>query len=182
MSATTDLIIAPATLEDASAIASLGRTTFTTTFAHSMPAPDLSAYLSRTYTPAAIALEISDTRSNTFYVARLASAPGTIAGFLQVKYQSTDPALPPRLKLAEVHRIYVNTEVHSQGVGGKLMEHVLGILRREGSYEGAWLGVWEEHVRAKRFYARCGFTEKVGMHQFTIGECVQWDDILLCRF
>ncbi|OAG03296.1 acyl-CoA N-acyltransferase, partial [Paraphaeosphaeria sporulosa] len=162
-------------------IAAIGRATFTASFAHSMPEQDLQAYLSSSYTTSAILSELSNPNDNTFYVAHLAPASSAVAGFLQIKHGSTDPSLPADLRLVEIHRVYVGMEYHRRGIGGAMMEHVLGVLRREGAYEGAWLGVWEENVRAKKFYGGLGFTENVGRHSFTMGECVQWDEILLLR-
>lgn len=175
-----EIHITPATPDLAPSIAAIGHTTFTASFAHSLAPKDLQAYLSTTYTASAIHAELSDTRANTFYVARLAS--GTVVGFVQVKHCTTDPCLPPELKLVEIHRVYVATEQHGRGIGGKMLEHVLKELQRDGANQGAWLAVWEENVRAQRFYAGFGFAEKMGRHTFTTGECVQWDEIMVMRF
>ncbi|KAF2439265.1 acyl-CoA N-acyltransferase [Karstenula rhodostoma CBS 690.94] len=174
------MTITPATHADAPSIAAIGSATFTTSFAHSMPEKDLQAYLLTSYAPSVIHAELSDTRENSFYVACLAD--GAVAGFLQVKHRTSDPCLPPELKLVEIHRVYVATEHHGRGIGGKLLEHALEVVRRDGESQGAWLGVWEENLRAQKFYAGFGFAEKVGRHAFTMGECVQWDEIVLFRF
>lgn len=176
-----NIIVEEAKAEDVAAITQIGRETFAASFAYSMPETDMNAYLAKSYVVDAIRAEFENTKTNTFLVARSAT-DGTVAGFLQIQRGTVEPCLPPDLNLLEVHRVYVSMQCHGLGIGGKLLERAIEIAKAMPGCDGAWLGVWDENVRAQRFYASYGFTEKVGKHSFTMGECVQSDWILLLRF
>lgn len=57
-----------------------------------------------------------------------------------------------------------------------LIEAIEKMAKEEG-YETLWLGVWEENIKAQRFYGRYGL-EKCGFHDFKMGECIQRDWVL----
>ena len=44
---------------------------------------------------------------------------------------------------------------------------------------GVWLGVWEENVKAQRFYGRWGFEEQLGTHDFVMGDTKQTDLLIV---
>lgn len=175
---------------DAAAIAAIGRETFRFSFGHSMAPEDMQAYLDSTYLPHLISGELSDTSTNIFLVARQAqhhdsnNAPqdddGFVVGFCQMKRGTTEPFLPADVPLIELYRIYMQHTSNGRGTGKLLMERADEFGKREGC-EGIWLGVWEENLRAQRFYEKCGY-KHVGYHDFVMGNEVQRDHVLLKMF
>ena len=201
-SQTPNLSIEDAVPTDAEAIAKIGATTFATSFGYSMPGEDVKAYLEEAYTPTAISKDLAN-RQNHFFVARLQSGDaaenGKVVGFLQMKLGTTEPCLPPDMPMCEINRIYVSMDHVGGGTGQLLMEgclewardRLLGSGSKEGDgvvdggnegveerKVGVWLGVWEENVKAQRFYRRWGF-EKVGSHEFTMGGTTQTDFVMV---
>ncbi|KAL9595688.1 MAG: hypothetical protein Q9219_006284 [cf. Caloplaca sp. 3 TL-2023] len=190
-----ELVMKEATAVDAEAIAKIGRTTFKACFAYSMPEKDMQAYLEKVYTPAAILEEIALSEKNRFFVAKLGS--GESVGFVQMKIGTTEPCIPRDASVCELHRIYVSLDRLGGGAGQLMMEHglnwardhLLGLERINGAVDGinstidkqrlgVWLGVWEENLKAQRFYRRWGF-ERIGSHDFVMGETKQTDLIVV---
>ena len=195
------LVVQDATSADAEAISRIGAATFTASFGYSMPKEHVQAYLEEAYTPTAISKDLAD-QQNHFLVARqestLDAGVSEVVGFLQLKIGTKEPCLPPGLSTCEINRIYVSQDHLGGGVGQLLMEralrwarsHLLGSSRLHQTVDGevdggtkerqtgVWLGVWEENVKAHRFYRRWGF-EKIGSHDFTMGGTTQTDFVML---
>ncbi|EST08097.1 GNAT domain protein [Kalmanozyma brasiliensis GHG001] len=162
---------------DAAEIASLGASVFFDSFAHSMPAEDMDNYLKSSYTAERIQSEIEDTHTYLFYVAR-DDTTNELLGFAQLNRFSDEPCLqikPPHT--IELQRIYTASKAHGRGVGSKLMSQALDYAIAQG-FKAIWLGVWEENLKAQKFYLERHAFNKVGDHDFTIGSCVQRDLIL----
>lgn len=162
---------------DAADIAALGGGVFFESFAHSMPAEDMDDYLKTSYNPDRIETEIKDTATYLLYTAR-DDDTNQLLGFVQLNRSSQEPCLkikPPQT--IEIQRIYTDSKAQSRGVGSKLMTSALDYAIRQG-YKAIWLGVWEENLKAQKFYLERHRFEKVGVHDFTIGGCVQSDWIL----
>lgn len=195
-----ELVIQDAVAADAEAIAKIGAATFVSNFGHSMPAEHMQAYLTEAYTPTAISKDLANEQSQ-FFVARLKSTRGTengkVVGFIQMKFGTTEPCIPPDVPMCEVHRIYVSVDHLGGGTGQLMMERglkwaqdqSLGSKRVDGAADvingdvegkraGVWLGVWDENVKAERFYRRFGF-ERVGEHDFVIGDTKQTDTVMI---
>ncbi|KAL6719166.1 hypothetical protein ACLMJK_003403 [Lecanora helva] len=197
------LVVEDALLVDAEAIATIGLATFTQSFAHAVPPEHLQTYLDRTYTPDAIAKDLADP-SNKFFIARLNPPSGLeyggqVIGFIQMKLGTTEECLPAGEQMCELHRIYVSLDHIGSGTGQALVErsllwarkHLLGSGKGERSVDVAqtdvtksepliWVGVWEQGVKAQRFYRRFGFGT-VGTHDFAIGDTKHRDFIMVKR-
>ena len=201
LSDSSQLVIQNAVPSDAEKIVEIGAATFAASFAHSMPAAHMQSYLDTTYTTAAILRELADTTRNHFLVARRESTNivegSKVVGFIQMKLGTTEPCLPPDVPMIELHRIYVSTDHFGGGTGQSMMGRGLSwarqqllspdLLNRAASEvgrsvnkrkAGIWLGVWEENLKAQRFYRRWGF-EIVGAHDFVMGETRQTDLIMV---
>jgi len=182
-----NVVVREARSSDAASIASIGAATFEASFGHSMPKEHLDDYLSTTYTEATFLKELSNP-SDQFFIAELPlddSSQSTPIGFIQVRKGSTEPCIPKDIPGIEIYRIYVSKDHLGAGAGKVLMERGIQwaedqLAKQRGSSEEKaliWLGVWEENLKAQRFYARFGF-EQVGTHDFVIGDTTQTDWIM----
>jgi len=173
---------------DAASIASMGAATFEASFGHSMPKEHLDDYLSTTYTETNFAKELQSPQDQ-FFIAELPSSSDatlpTPVGFVQVRKGSTEPCIPNDVPGIEIYRIYVSKDHLGCGAGkvlmARAMQYAEGELAKErtsGQKALIWLGVWEENVKAHRFYRRFGL-EKVGTHDFVMGDTTQTDDIIM---
>ena len=142
-----------------------------------MPAQDMDDYLKTSYSTQRIQAELQDTHTYLFYVAR-DNTRNKLLGFVQLNRASEEPCLrvkPPNT--VEIQRIYTDSTAQGRGVGSELMNKALSFAVEQG-YKAIWLGVWEENLKAQKFYLQTHRFDKVGDHDFTIGSCVQTDWIL----
>lgn len=163
----------PAEDKDAEAIATMGAYTWTTTFGYSISKADLDAFITENYTIEAIQKTLKDKEATVI----VACAPdGTVAGFVQLRRDSSEPCIEDKPKPVELQRLYIHPEYHGYGLARTLVDDVERIAREE-RYETIWLGVWEENFKGQKVYEKLGY-EKCGVHDFVMGECIQTDWIM----
>ncbi|TID16032.1 hypothetical protein E2P81_ATG08893 [Venturia nashicola] len=173
---TPQVLIRDALPEDAASIAALGADVFTITFGHSVSQKELSAFLSEHYSTDSIHADITNPLKSMI-VAHLPRQT-KIIGFALLTRGSTEPCLQHLSDTVELQRLYVDVGIHGKGVG-KLLERRCVEMAREGGFGWMWLGVWEENLVALRVYEKFGF-ERVGEHDFVIGDVVQ-RDLIMCK-
>lgn len=154
---------------DAAALAELGRDTFVETFGHLYRPDDLALFLA-SHNAADWAAEITDPA----YAVRIGEADGRLVAYAKVG--------PPKLPFAtgagaiELRQFYVRRPWQGQGLADALMDWALGEARRRGAAE-MYLSVFTDNHRARRFYARHGFTE-VGPYAFMVGSHADEDIVM----
>lgn len=79
----------------------------------------------------------------------------------------------------ELQRLYVHADYQGKGVANELM-HAAVAKANELKVAWLWLGVWEQNVKAQRFYHRWGF-EKFSEHVFWMGNDAQTDWLMKKR-
>lgn len=133
-------------------------------------------YLKNNFTPQVITKELNDANK----IIQVACVDGKVAAFLVLTKGTSEPCVEhiPQDDRIEVQRVYADPNVQGRGVAHKLMQAAMEIAKKEG-YKHAWLGVWEDNVRATRFYEKFGF-QKVGEHDFWLGQERQTDYIFAC--
>lgn len=158
-----------AQLADASALAELGRDTFVETFGHLYRPDDLALFL-ETHNAANWAAEIADPA----YAVRLGEADGALVAYAKVG--------PPKLPFAtgadaiELRQFYIRGAWQGRGLADPLMQWALAEARRRDAAE-IYLSVFTDNHRARKFYARYGFTE-VGPYAFMVGSHADEDIVM----
>ncbi len=169
-----NLILRKASLTDATVIADFARQTFETAFGPDNTPEDMRAYLDACFsTP-----RIQDELINPEVIYLLAHADDQLVGYVKLE------AVPPpdydaAIKPVQLSRIYVASHLLGQGLGSQLMQLTLQECRQQG-YESVWLGVWDQNLRAQRFYERCGY-KKIGKKSFILGSDIQVDTVYLLQ-
>lgn len=158
--------IRQATPADAALLADLSRQTFVETFAADNKPQDMELFMQTQFTRAALVAEASAPDALFF----LAYAGGEVAGYLRLQLNESKPAE------LEIARLYAATAFIGKGIGKALMQHALAHAQHLHK-ACVWLGVWEKNTRAINFYTAWGF-EKVGEHNFCVGNDVQRDWIM----
>lgn len=171
MSATL-VVYRDAVVEDAEALAALGRKTFVNTFGHLYPPDDLAAFCDEIYALPAQAALIAHPETEI----RVASQGADLVGYCQIG-EFKLPFDPAGRRAMEIHRLYVLDRVKGAGVAAALMDWALARMRAQGAQD-AFLGVYQNNPRAQRFYARAGF-EIVGTYKFPVGHTI--DDEFIMR-
>jgi putative acetyltransferase len=168
-----------ATVDDAEWLCPFACRLFVDAFAAQNSPDNMAAYVAQAFTVPKIREELADA-GNRFIVVSHEQTP--IAYYkLKTTFDCNDPSLPacvlerPSIFL---ERFYVDSGWHGSGVAGLMMLHCLELAQALGR-EILLLGVWEENLRAQKFYRKWGF-QIVGKHPFILGDAVQTDYWMSC--
>ena len=147
---------------DAAALAAIGATCFTRTFAHLYPPTDLAAFLASDYGEERARRDLADPASAAWLVESDGRVVGhALAGPCALPHSDVRPGC------GELKRLYVLPEHQGGGTGSRLLAEVLAWLESQGR-RPLWIGVWAENLGAQKLYARQGFA-KVGEYAFEVG-------------
>lgn len=160
--------IKKATIEDLNTIKSLGKQTYTETFAKNNTPKNNAKYLNKNFNSNQLSIEISNTNSS-FYLAYYENQP---IGFLKTNQSDaqTEYFEEPTL---EIQRIYVLQAFHGKKIGQLLLDVAIKIAKQL-AVDFIWLGVWEENHKALHFYTKNGFVT-FDKHVFVLGDDKQTD-------
>ena len=154
---------------DAPALAALARDSFTETFGHLYSPANLAAFLAGHTTDGWAA-----TIASPADAVRVVEAEGAFIGYARVG----QPKLPfaPEPGAVELRQFYLLRPAHGSGLADQLMTWVLEEATQRQA-PALYLSVFEDNGRAKRFYARHGFSF-VTTHDFLVGDHRDTDHIL----
>lgn len=170
-------VIRPACIDDAEALAALGRSTFVETFVEGFgipyPADDLRAYLDANFGGSKMSEHLRDP-AQAWWVAERDGALGAFA--------NTGPCGLPhpdvRPTHSELRRLYVAKSAQGLGLGTELLARALAWM--DAHTDGPeWIGVWSGNAKALKLYAAHGFT-KAGGYKFPVGNWFD-DEVILRR-
>lgn len=161
-----------ATIADFAPLDAMARTIWLETFAHSAPPADIAAYVATAYGPGGkLERDLADP-SHHF---RLALANSDVAGYAKLSpVWLEDPAVAAGA--LQLSQLYVAREWHGHGVAQALMDWTINQARFRGA-TALVLTVWEENLRAKRFYDRYGFVH-IADYAFQTGTQIDRDLIM----
>ncbi len=161
-------------LDDAPALADLGRTAFRQAFAHLYTPEDLALYEAQSHTVDRIRAQLAS--PDRLY--RVAENDGVMVGYCKIGFDKTlDHSLDQNRHVMELSQLYVLQSELGSGIGPALMDWCLGEARDRG-YDDVVLSVYSDNPRAQRFYKRYGF-EFYANAFFMVGK--QRDDEYLFR-
>ena len=171
-----DLVIRPGRVDDADALAAVGRTTFVETFIDGFgipyPAEDLESYLDESFSAATTRDRLLD-GAQAWWVGE---RKGELVGFANAG-PNTLPHPEGRPSHAELRRLYVAKHAQGIGLGRRLLEIALDWM--SAHTDGPlWIGVWSGNLRAQKLYAAYGF-EKAGEYKYPVGSW--YDDEFILR-
>ena len=162
------IVIKSAGRADAAILQQVSRQTFYETFAASNSEANMTQYLEQQFAIEKLAAELSNT-SSTFYFAWLNDR---VVGYLKLNTGAAQTEAQGEHAL-EIERIYVLQELHGKKVGQLLYEKAIQVAQ-EKQVHFVWLGVWENNIRAIRFYEKNGFVT-FDKHIFRLGDDEQTD-------
>lgn len=158
--------------EDIKKLQTIAKQTFTETFGSQNTAEDLAKFLNEEYDFNKLKSEVADPESFYYFC----YFNDELAGYLKLNIGSaqTESDYPEAL---EIQRIYVLQKYQGQKIGLSMMQHTIAVAKKIKKSQ-VWLGVWEKNLKAQAFYRKSGF-EKVGSHDFILGDDIQTDYILV---
>jgi diamine N-acetyltransferase len=164
------LSLASALEGDAEALSGLAKRTFTETFGHLYSAENLNQHLEKTCS--------ADFFRNAMKQDHIIMAHNgnEIIGY--AKFGSLGlPVENPQRTASEIHRLYVIQPYQGRQIGAALMDMVMQheIIRTS---HAVYLGVWENNIKAQRFYSRYGF-RPVGEYMYPVGTQLDREIIMM---
>lgn len=163
---------------DLPALVALARETFVAAFVEQNNPDDFDAYVESAFTLDAFKKEFY-TEGSVFYVVENQEL---LIGYFKLNHNRiphdalnaiADFELCKTLKMTELERIYLATEMHGKGLAQEMMTAAFDLATAEKSVF-LWLGVWEMNGKAIKFYQKSGFS-KFAEHIFSIGNDPQTD-------
>ncbi len=159
------MILRPATLADAHALARLGAETFVAAFGHLYRPQDLAAFLAEVHNPEAVGAEIAGDECTH----RLVEQDGALVAFCKLRHPTKFGDYTDARDPIELGQLYALPSHTGSGIGAQLMDWALSHARA-GGHDAVLLSVYAENFGAQRFYQRYGFahiadiTFRVGDH------------------
>jgi len=157
-----------ASINDIQSVIAISKETFIETFADSNTEENMKKYLTENFDEDKLGTELNNPES-LFY---LAFEDENVIGYLKLNFGAAQTELKDEDAL-EIERIYVKSAYHGKKVGQMLYEQALSTAAFLGKLF-VWLGVWEQNVKAIRFYEKNGFVA-FDKHIFVMGEDEQTD-------
>ncbi len=155
-------------LDDLLTLQSIGRQTFSETFAPNNTVENMSKYLEEGFAEQKLMDELANQNSEFYF----AMKEHQVIGYLKINYGHAQTELKDSRAL-EIERIYVLHAYQGKNVGQLLYTKAIEIAK-QASVDYVWLGVWEENHRALRFYQKNGFVP-FDKHIFKLGDDEQTD-------
>lgn len=167
------ILISEVGLEQVEELQFISRKTFYDSFSHENTEADMQKYLNEDLSLETLRSEILLPDSEFYF----ATVNQQVVGYLKLNTKQAQTDLIDQNSL-EIQRIYVLKEYHGKSVGQALYQKALEIAFAK-QVDFVWLGVWENNLRAIKFYEKNGF-EVFGKHAFLLGNDLQ-EDLLMKR-
>ncbi|WP_267266912.1 GNAT family N-acetyltransferase [Chryseobacterium formosus] len=163
-----EIIVTKITENEILQLQEIGKKTFSETFSENNTEESMNEYLETSFSTEKLKSEINDENSE-FYFAKLNDE---VIGYLKLNTGSSQTEIKDNNAL-EIERIYVSKDFHGKKVGQILYEKAIEIASQK-KVDYVWLGVWENNLRAIKFYQKNGFVE-FDKHIFRLGNEEQTD-------
>lgn len=163
-----EIIITKITENEIAALQEISKKTFSETFSEDNSEESMAHYLETGFAEEKLRAELNDLNSE-FYFAKL---DHTVIGYLKLNTGSSQTEVKEDHAL-EIERIYVSKDFHGKKVGQALYDKAIAVATEKNA-DYVWLGVWENNLRAIRFYRKNGF-EEFDTHIFRLGNEEQTD-------
>ncbi len=153
------------------ALATLGRRTFSEAFYHLNTPADIEHYLDHAFAKAQIAAQYNNPNCHFFF----ATIKGQTVGYLKLNTDTAQTEFQDKEGL-EIERIYIISGQQGKGYGHQLLEFAENYAHKlDKTY--IWLGVWEFNPKAIALYERFGLS-KFDTHIYYIGNDAQTDYLM----
>ncbi len=154
-----DIDIRKANEDDAAALALLGQVSFREAFSHFWTDKEvLKNYFKNTFSVKKIRSSISK-ENNVFWIAYADELP---VGYAKLKKYCPYKDLKDKSP-AQLQKIYILNDYIGNGIGKQLQDALFDEVENLG-IKTLWLAVWDENLKAIKFYERYGFNKVSRYH------------------
>jgi len=155
-------------LSDLEILIDISKTTFINAFEKENSPKDFKAYLDFAFERKKISSELENPNTAFYFVYEDVN----LIGYLKLNEKDAQTDINSEHGI-ELERIYVLQQYQGQQIGQWMMNEAkkLAYFKKKNFL---WLGVWENNLKAIRFYEKHGFS-KFGTHPYYIGKDKQTD-------
>jgi len=153
---------------DLDLLVQVSRKTFADAFEAVNNPIDFKKYTDHAFSNETLRDELSNTDTAFYFVFE----DTHLCGYLKINENRAQTDLKSKENI-ELERIYVLENYQGLGIGKWLLDEVMKIAERKQK-KFLWLGVWEENIKAIKFYKNYGFS-KFGTHPYYVGDDKQTD-------
>jgi diamine N-acetyltransferase len=146
----------------------ISRSTFTETFSEVNSPDNMQMYLDDCMSREKLTEEMNLPNTEFYF----AVTDHNIVGYLKINTGNAQIEFKDKNTL-EIERVYVLKDYLGNGIGQALFDFAVH-KAHDRHAEFLWLGVWENNLRAIRFYQKNGMTV-FGKHTFRLGKDIQTD-------
>ncbi|MBW1297641.1 GNAT family N-acetyltransferase [Aquimarina litoralis] len=147
----------------------IGKTTFYDAFGPPLNTEEnIQKYLDQNFTLNKITEEILHPESQFFFI----TYQNDIVGYIKLNFGSAQTEIKDS-NAVEVERIYIRKAFQSMGFGQAVFNWIIEVAKKD-KMDFIWLGVWNENIRAIKFYKKNGFIP-FDTHSFMLGSEKQKD-------
>lgn len=163
--------ITPCLQEEVPILRQMAESTFVKAFGSQNTPENMAEYTAKAFSLTQIQQEFDEADSHFFF----ARAEGQAIAYLKLNFHQAQTDLKEAQGM-EIERIYVVSTYQGQGIGARLFDFAWAMaLQTKMTY--AWLGVWDQNLRAIQFYERQGF-KAFDTHVFYLGNDRQSDVLM----
>ncbi len=155
----------------ASVLRDLAEHTFREAYAEDTDTTNMERYVARHFTLEQVLQDLSDAQAQYL----LAMHDDEPIGYALLRRYRTHPDIDGQPALM-LHRIYVRRHYWCKQVGASLLQHIIQIAQKE-KFACIWLVVWDQNIRAIRFYEKYGFAH-CGYELFELGDEITNDWVM----
>ena len=156
------------TINEIDQLQQISKQTFAETFSSGNSEANMNDYLENSFSAKKLQDELNDPNAEIYFV----ELDKQVIGYLKVNFGQSQTEIKDDNAL-EIERIYVLSKFHGKKIGQLLYDKAMQISKQR-NVDYVWLGVWEENLRAIRFYEKNGFV-KFDKHIFKLGDDEQTD-------
>jgi len=158
-----------ATTQDVGQLADIAVRTHIETFASDNDPVEFQRYLDEAFNDEKLRQLLAESNYHVWFL----MLSGSVAGYFALR---DTPVRYPVIRgehPVEIERFYLDAQCQGLGLGRKMMDFCWERARALNA-DSVWLGVWENNIKAQRFYEKLGF-QVVGEHDFWVGNDCQKD-------
>lgn len=166
-----DIQIIKVTISKIDALEDVSKRSFIQTYADKNTEENMQHYLLDNFSQEKLIIQLKDPGSEFYF----ASLNNEVVGYLKINFGKAQTE-QSYSNSVEIERIYVLKEFQGKKIGQLLCNKAFQV-GQQNKADYLWLGVWEENLKALRFYKNYGFVE-FDKHTFKLGGDIQTDILM----
>ncbi len=166
-----EIFIRTASKSDLAILENLCKTTFLEAYSYNPADENVQLYFAENFEKDILSRELEDPKISFL----IGTFEGKDVGYAKINRDKKLNGISDKQVLS-IEKIYLLQEFIGKKIGLSLLNHTLEIASKE-NFKKIWLIVWQDNVKAIKFYRKSGF-KITGFHEFRMGKEI-YQDLLM---